>query len=357
MNKQIYREACEWLVTFRTGSADANDRERLDTWLKRSPEHVRAYLEVTAIWENSAFADRERRVPDMEQLARASAEENVVPFAENVVPLEARSTFVRESRSTAAPRPRKWQWGLATAAVVTLCAVGIAAWVIAHRGTYATDIGEQRSVTLADGSVIDLNAKSRIRVLYSASDRIVRLEEGQALFHVARDSARPFIVYSDRTAVRAVGTAFDVYRKASGTVVTVVEGRVALLTVPARTSMMPPTAPAPEETASSGLYLQAGEQLTVTPKAIHRTNNPDVMAATAWTQHRMIFNSAPLRDVVEEFNRHNERRLVIVSPELESLGVVGVFSSTDPAPLLQFLRAQPRVDVVEEGDRIRIVQR
>jgi transmembrane sensor len=68
----------------------------------------------------------------------------------------------------------------------------------------------------------------------------------------------------------------------------------------------------------------------------------------------MVFDSAPLSDVVEDFNRYNARQLVIDTPELESFGVVGVFSSTDPGALLRFLNAQPDITIQERGDRIHI---
>jgi transmembrane sensor len=219
-------------------------------------------------------------------------------------------------------------------------AIGIGFTV--QRGVYATDIGEQRSVTLQDGSVIDLNARSRIRVRYTDGTRRIDLIEGQALFHVAKDSTRPFIVTSGSTHVRAVGTQFDVNRKSAGIIVTVVEGRVAVLAPSALPS-------------EAGTLVAAGEQLNVTATSARKTERPDISAATAWTQHRLVFNSAALSDVVEEFNRYNTRQLVIDAPELESFGVVGVFSSTDPSALLRFLNAQPGVRVEERGDRIHII--
>ena len=93
-------------------------------------------------------------------------------------------------------------------------------------------MGEQRSIQFEDGSTVDLNSRSKIRVKYSKQERDVELIEGQALFHVAHDTSRPFIVAVGATRVRAVGTQFDVYKKSNGTVVTVVEGRVAVYSAP-----------------------------------------------------------------------------------------------------------------------------
>jgi len=107
-------------------------------------------------------------------------------------------------------------------------------------GPLCDDVGEQRSIALADGSIIDLNARSRIRVRLSKDERDVELLQGQALFHVAKDNSRPFVVRSDTTVVRAVGTEFDVYRKKNGTVITVLEGRVVVESPYAATDQLSP---------------------------------------------------------------------------------------------------------------------
>src|SRR5258705_86287 len=106
-------------------------------------------------------------------------------------------------------------------------------WVqFSGQPTYTTDVGEQRSLRLVDGSTVILNSRSRLHVAFTETARPLEVRQGQALFHVAKNSARPFIVRSDGTVVRAVGTQFDVNRNRSGTIVTVVEGRVAVYSNP-----------------------------------------------------------------------------------------------------------------------------
>src|SRR5687767_10445741 len=82
-NSQIYEEASDWLVRFRTAEVDDADREALDEWLRRSPEHVRAYLEVSAIWEDAAFHDEQRSVDAAAHIQRARADGNVIPLSVN----------------------------------------------------------------------------------------------------------------------------------------------------------------------------------------------------------------------------------------------------------------------------------
>jgi transmembrane sensor len=235
----------------------------------------------------------------------------------------------------------------------------VAGWLWLHRyPTYATDIGEHRSVTLADGSTVDLNARSEIRIQFSKRERAVELLQGQALFEVARDANRPFIVKLGEALVRAVGTQFDVNRGQNGTTVTVIEGRVAVLNeVAALPTALGFAAPHPEAAVSAATYVSAGEQVTVTTAQVSKPHHTDVTAVTAWTQHRLIFDGTRLSDVVEQFNRYNTRRLVIEAPELADFHVSGVYASTDPASLIRFLREQPGVQVIESDDAVHISRR
>lgn len=348
LNVQVYQEATEWLIEFRTGSPDDRARARLDEWLRASPDHVRAYLEVTSIWENSALHDEDRKVSAEQHIARALAEDNVVPL--NV---EARRDAI-ESSSPPAKAGRRWA---VAASVAFVCvAAGVLAWMHLERTpTYATQTGEQRSITLADGSTLEMNARSRVRVRYSEHERTVELLAGQVLFQVAKDKQRPFVVHSDDVQVRAVGTQFDVYKKATGTIVTVVEGRVAVSS--ALTEQHAGEAPQLPAASNAGpIQLSAGQQVSLGIAKVSPPKQVDLSAATAWTQRRLVFHSVPLREVADEFNRYNSKQIVLEGADLETLAIMGVFSSTDPASLLRFLRTQPGVNVVEDDTRILITQ-
>jgi len=209
---------------------------------------------------------------------------------------------------------------------------------------YSTGIGEQRTIALLDGSTVELNARSSLRVHLSAGQRDVTLLEGQALFRVAKDARRPFVVRAGDAQVRAVGTEFDVYRKQSETVVTVVEGRVETYGDSGRTG-------------EAAIVLTAGERLTVLPHTVTKPTRTDPSVATAWLQKRLIFEETPLSEVAEEFNRYNRRPLSIEDLELKMLKISGVYSSTDPASLINFLRSQSSIQVVETDKNVRIVRR
>lgn len=396
LNRQILDEASAWFVEFRVGDVDSIARGRFDQWLRQSPEHIRAYMEIAKIYVELPAISSQRKWDIQELVAHARSAGNVVQFertghavqpfsptAESncpVLPKEQGSLQLQPSlvkpRRAGASIARK---SLAASIAIFCMAAALLTWTTINRySTYTTQIGERRSITLADGSTIDLNVRSAVRVKLSKAERDVELIDGQALFEVAKDKARPFIVRSGGTLVRAVGTQFDVYRKKSGTTVTVVEGRVAVLTSfdpnlaefdsrtgtsldgEAHTNATDSSSVAGHLRESTGsgkspaILVSAGEQVTVTGQAMSAPERADVAAATAWVQHRLVFDNSRLSDVVDDFNRYNTRQLVIEDRRLYDFHVSGVYSSTDPASLIRFLRAQPSIDVIETDADVRI---
>jgi transmembrane sensor len=352
--RQIVSEACHWFAEFRSGDATAGTRDRFDNWLRQSPGHIQAYLEVAAAWAElpTQVAPGRLDVEELVRRARASEANDVVVSLKAPMQGWMEPGSSKQGRRRLPPPP-----ALAAAIAAAIVVAGAVGWFNwSGRNTYTTGIGEQRTIHLADDSVVDLNARSTIQVRFSKSERIIDLKEGQAMFHVARDPTRPFTVRSDNTAVRAVGTQFDVYRKDEGLVVTVVEGRVAVIPPPAA----PPADSNPTAAAIStqgAEFLSAGEQLTVTAKpSTQRPHHADVAAATAWVQRRLVFDETPLAEVAEEFNRYSLRRLVIDDPELRRKTISGAYPSSDPASLIGFLRSQPNLEVTETDREIHVTR-
>jgi transmembrane sensor len=335
VNKQINQEAAEWFVEIHSDAPDAATRKRFDDWLRASPEHVRAFLDMVPIWEDAAQLPLNATATADEFVARIRGASNVMPIRGNELPLDV----VREPQapvSAATDRRGRLSVRLALAAgIAAVLASAAAIWGYQKLGNpvYETGVGEQRSLILADNSTVQLDALSRVRVRYSRQERSVELQRGRALFEVAKNTARPFVVYSDKTSVRAVGTKFDVYRKAAGTLVTVVEGRVAV---------------------SYGPNLTAGEQVLVGTGTTQTIEHPNLAGVTAWTQRKLAFDSTPLAEVSDEFNRYNQRLLIIDSAGIGAMKISGLFSSADPGSLLRFLRAQPGIKVAERDDGIHI---
>lgn len=350
MNALIREEAARWLIEFRTDEPDAAARDEFAEWLRASPENVEAYLGLAAVWEESGQTPALSRAnaEELIQSARASAADVVdLPSAE-----------AQPSAARGAPPATGRHYFLAAAVALIAIAGTAAAWLLGNRDpVYTTELGEQRTLALADGSTVELNALSTVRVHVTKAERRVDLVRGQALFRVVHEAVRPFLVRSGAVDVRDLGTEFDVNRSASGTTVTVVEGRVAVL----------PSEPPPEVGAAAAapvVELSAGEQVTVAPtsvpKAAPRPRKANLAAATAWTQQQLLFESTPLAEAADEFNRFNLRQLRVDGAALAGFHVSGAFPARDPASLSRFvlfLREQPGLAVEESGNEILVRQK
>jgi len=349
---EVAAEAAAWFTEFRAGDATLRTRTRFDNWLRQSPQHIQAYLEVAQGWAELPTADPEGRI-DMQALiarVRESHDENVV-------------TLPAADKSGLRSNPRARVGALAASLALISILSGAAAWVWLYRAdTYSTGIGEQRTLVFADGSTVVLDALTTVRVRFSKTARTVDLVKGQAYFHDTYDPGRPFVVRSDEATIRAIGTQFDVHRHQDGMVVTVVEGKV-VVAEPMQVQVSDPGAglssitddrASPRPRSLAHVFVSAGEQVTLTAQLIRKPERVDVSAATAWVQKRLVFDNTPLKEVAAQFNLYSSRQLVIVDPALRSVGISGVYSSADPVSLIGFLRAQPTLLVTETDKEIRV---
>jgi len=341
LNEQIFEEASTWFVTFRVDDPGAMARQEFRDWLRCSPEHIRAYLEIAATYADMPAPGDGRTPQDWLELANCVSDSNVVE-------LNPRSAS-EDSSKLGPSRDRRVRMGqgrlLAACVLIVACAAG---WLLFDRDTYSTGVGEQRSVTLSDGSIVELNAESKVRVMYRDGHRDVRLLTGQALFRVAKDPSRPFVVQAGNTRVRAVGTQFDVYRRSASTIVTVIEGRVAV--------QSEAVSGAPASAEPTAALVAAGEQVTVATNRLRMAVKPNVAAATAWTQHQLVFDATPLAEVIAEFARYTPRRIVVDSPSLAALEISGQYTSSSPDSLLRFLSLQKGVTITQVNGETHIRQ-
>ena len=356
-NEQIVQEAAEWLVMLREPDIEPEVHERFMEWLRRSPEHVEAYLEVTTLWGDVSSIPTRAETETAALVARARAESNIVSLA---------TASPREQRTSSRSRSqfqRGFRLALAASVALLIAGIGATAWWLQPRAVeYQTGTGEQRTLRLSDGSSVELNSRSRIAVRFSDTERVIELASGQALFQVAKDPERPFLVSSDAVRVRAIGTRFDVNRRRDGTVVTVVEGRVAVADEGHRSQGLSPVVPSPSAaphaaTLRSEVMLSAGQQVTVQRAPGERAPlaaiAADSAAVTAWSRGELVFRSERLSSVIDEFNRYNARRIVLES-SVEDFPITATFATTDSNALVKFLAAQPdlRVDAASEDIRI-----
>jgi len=349
---ELRQRATEWLIAFCEGEVDAPGRASFDQWLRTSPAHVEAYLQICAVWEGAGLLVESPGTNVRELVRRARSENDVQDASADDVPFNKSSVAGVDSQ-----RPKAWSAWHAIAAGIVLVSViagGFVWWQLTRTPIYETGAAEQRDVRLPDGSTVRLNARSRIRLRFTVHERAVDLVAGQALFSVAKDARRAFVVGSDDAHVRALGTQFDLYRKLEGTVITVTQGQVSIQV----------DRPSVNNAHGQGTYVSeptpavlvsAGEQAIATSRSPVRAYRANVVDATAWTKGMLVFDSVQLRDVVAEFNRIGVRRLVVEDHSLLGLRINGVFPAGDPSGLIDFLRARFGVSTSSTNQEIRIV--
>lgn len=343
----VAEQAGEWFVANQAGPLEPAERAQFVAWLKASPLHVREYLGIAEIARDLPVAVAEPQI-SFEALIREAQADN----DDSVLVLDR--PMRRPEPRSAPPLPSLRRPLIATAIAATvLLAVS---WVWQARDgeflglskTYRTDHGQQSTWRLPDGTVVHLNTDSEITVRYSAAERTVDVDAGQALFDVMHDSKRRFRVGSGDAQVIAVGTRFDVYRKSETTTVTVIEGVVAV------SKGEPPPAGGTVAPPPNALRVEAGYQVVIDGGPL-QAQPVDVQAATAWMQRQIVFQNRPLGEVAEEFNRYSQTTIEIDDPALRALPVSGLFDAYDTESFVTFLQTLDGVAIEKTTNRIRIV--
>lgn len=291
--KRARDEAARWYAKLNNTLVSTDTIRAFREW-RKDPLCDTAYLETEEFWVR---ANRLRHDQDI----KAAEEEALNRTAQQMIgPLS---------------RPN----GRGPAAALLVAGVGVAialGWQAYAGDSYGTAIGEQRLVTLKDGSRIRLDTSSRVRVRLRSSERQVELAAGQAFFEVAPDPSRPFVVRADGAAITALGTRFDVSRRSSGVEVTLVEGKVRV--------------DGSAKNRKGSWTLKPGEQVMLSADLpAPRIRAVDAGSATSWTTGRLVFQGAPLSEAVAEVNRYSRRKVVLQDPKLAATTVSGAFDSGD----------------------------
>ena len=325
-------------------------RREFVRWLKQSPLHVREMLLANALDMELGRYDPERKI-DLDAFFTRAAN-NVTPLAADkreaisgpMVEADHAPGAVTHSDENAAAtepaaeaKPRSWKsssWLIGIAAAASILAV-VLSWpgIIKGGGVvqrYQTQTGVQRTIPLADGSVMHLNTQSNVRVEFSEETRDIYLEEGQAMFDVAHNAARPFRVHVKHAVVQAIGTQFDVNRQTDHTDVAVIEGRVKVTA---------------EKTANTATDVSAGEAIRIAADgSVSSPVDIKVAETVAWRSRRLVFRNNTLEQIAAEFNRYNRTpKIRVEGAILQAQRYSGMFDANDPESFLQYLAADRRL--------------
>jgi transmembrane sensor len=309
LSPEIRAEAAAWVARLHGSGRKSSLETALKTWLAASPLHARAFELATEAWELGG----------------------AVPAA-----------ALPRIGSVRGHRPRVgWLRPLLASAAVILISSGAIFYL--RDPAISTATGEQRSVTLEDGTRVTLNTDTQVRIHYTKAQRGVRLEAGEAFFDVAKNPQRPFVVSAGRESVVALGTEFMVRRDDDEVDVTLVEGRVSVSTTTAAGSAAP--APPMSHVLAPGERLRAAGS---TPTL----DRPSIEAATAWRRGEVVLDHLRLGDAVEEMNRYSPVKIVLSSAESADVRVSGIFRIGDSARFARAIASTYQLDIQEEPKRI-----
>jgi transmembrane sensor len=319
--------ATRWLVLLQSDDATAEEQREFAEWLAADPRHVIAYQDAQRFWAGLDGLP-EQDVRAFDALLSSSA----APADEGDSAPRRRAGRLAAWRRTAL---------LAAAAVVAaLCLVGIAeTW---HLGAdYRTATGEQRTVTLSDGSIIHLNTATALSAEFTSDARRLVLHEGEAFFSVAPDPQRPFEVVAGAGTIRALGTAFNVRSDGARVIVTVTEHVV---------RVSGPTGPAADVAEGHRFTYGAGGELGPVEAV-------DPERLLAWRRRRLLFENQPLAEVVAELNRYRAGWIVLRDPSLARLPVTAVFDVNKTGQALKTIEETLPVHTLALTDRLVLLSR
>ncbi|MGH7947317.1 MAG: FecR family protein [Opitutaceae bacterium] len=349
--KAIDEAASRWLSRHEAGLSSTQEAE-FQHWLHCDIRHAGAYRSLERSWR------RLDQVVHSRFAAKLEAELNILP------PLPT-DTLVPFS-----PRRRGfWRPWISPALAASLAlGIGYFAWwrpmqtVAPFAETAATPVGMIRKMDLPDGSIVRLNTDTAIEVIFTKTKRRIRLCRGEALFTIAKNASRPFVVNAAGVDVRALGTEFNVRLRSESVEVTVTEGEVRVDAASNDTSLLARSTAGARP--ASKPTLSAGHRVVIpvaVPQAIPRPVAPtvvppvEIQRALAWQDRRLVFESAPLSEIVAEFNRYNRHQLVIADSELGTRQFGGTFDANDPKTMIELLRTTYGV-LVEHRDGMTLLR-
>lgn len=321
-------QAAAWVARLHGPNRTEDVEAGLRRWLAESPENAGAFELLTDTWEKSA---RLRRRP----IERIASWEKV---------------GFRVSFSRAA---------VVTMAVAVLAVLGTMFYL--HSDAVVTAVGEQRTLTLEDGTRVYLNTNSRAVVHYDKKLRQVNLEKGEALFEVAKRPEWPFVVTAGDRQVTALGTAFVVRRDEKDLAVTLVEGKVTVSPVKFVSTGAPKrqgeeASKVPQRTRDPGVAavftLSPGQRLTLASSAPPKVDRPPLERVTAWQRGQVAFDNTPLADAVAEMNRYSTVRLLVEDRSSAAIRVSGIFRAGDSADFARAVAKTYRLQVRNEADEV-----
>jgi transmembrane sensor len=357
----LEEEACQWIVKFESDNEPSTqDIQQLNAWLSKSPVHKETLLRLSKTWCNMDIMSG-LMVPLGYSLKPKRSK--LKSYALKRLPFIAGIIRVFNKETMTLFRP------LILPALIVIMMLNLTFFwpnLIPElpNNMYITSIGEHSTHTLEDGSVLTLNSNSQVEVYYTLSKRVINLLRGEAHFDVVSDPNRPFEVYAGNRMIKAVGTAFSVYRLENNIEVLVTEGKVDLAIVESTLLIKPKTFSKDkidfnqnfspdliENTVTVIASLKAGQSISI-PISSDSLDTPvveyaqgDLVRKLSWLDGRLVFAGESLQEVVAEVSRHTPLIIEVMDPELKKLRIGGQFQAGETDALFDVLASGFGVEI------------
>ncbi|HNP26755.1 MAG TPA: FecR family protein [Nitrosomonas sp.] len=274
----LTEQAATWFLRIQQSDYSHAEQKAFEAWLAQSEAHRAEYQQYVRLWQS------------LDQLER---------------------------------RPQKKRHSTIAGIILIMVMFSALHWLVHYEKVIITAIGEREQIDLADGTTIDINTNTKLRLALFGLIRKVTIEYGEALFKIGDERLRKFEVYAGNGTIRDIGTEFNVNLEKDRTTVAVLEGTV-------------------EISLGDSFYpsaiIQGGQQLSYSKHELSDTFQTDTDTVTAWRKNRLVFRDTPLSEVVRQINRYHTHPIRLGEPQLNTLKVSGEFNATDRAGLVRALK-------------------
>ncbi len=317
---EIEAQAAHWIERRDFGNWTLDNEAALEAWLGQSLSHRVAYDRLDLGWQCAG---------------RLTVLRQAKPFRKEQAPGRNVGPFLR----------RLVIFATAASAAMAAILIGKLAFFGDRQVTYATSVGGREIIRMVDGSQIELNTDTAIRISDRLNRREVWLDRGEAYFQVVHDTAHPFIVNAGNRRITDLGTKFSVRRDGASLKVAVSEGGVRLES-------------GDETSPPQTFVLTPGQVAFATTKGVSITkeDGAGLKDDLAWRSGVLIFHHTRLADAAEEFNRYNHRKIAITDPAVANLEIGGTFPTTDVEGFAEVSRYVLHLRVTKSREAIRITR-
>lgn len=317
----IEAEACAWIAQLDGDEPSKQDLAAFREWVNRSPRHQQEIKRLSSLWS------------DLNILTELAMPPNTMKKRLGI----------------------RWPiWASACTALLLMLVGGLLYYQNLGQKMpqfHSAGIGEQRVINLPDGSLVQLNTASQIKVDYGKSMREIRLLQGEAYFDVAPDAARPFTVYVRENMVRAIGTSFTVHVKPDNVEVLVTEGTVELASVSEKRdvdNLLSSTPAAVLGRVNVHQRATFGREL----ESIQDLRQEEITRRLSWRKGMLVFSGEPLSKVIDEMSRYTTMKIIIADTDLGDMRIGGYFRAEDTAVMLDTLETSFGIQVEYVNEKL-----